>query len=203
MHHSSTQQMLLDVDSTPGAVLGAPSLDLFLTSGEWLIGFSFSKLGCGSALRQEEWWAGGRHPVAPERLLAWEPGCLSIGSWNTLDSSRSEVCVCCLLSGMLFPALARTMVFLFFTSRFKFPLLTEVLPVHSGRSPPPLRCYSHHPKGVFLVSYRSTIPISWGKSTRRAGTLPAVFALIFQHRILAHSRCSINNCGCCLESDVT
>lgn len=50
--------------------------------------------------------------VTPERLLTrrWEPGHLSVGSWNMLASSCPEVFVCCLPSGMLFPALAR-MVF--------------------------------------------------------------------------------------------
>lgn len=67
---------------------------------------------------------------APERQLAWEPGCLSVGSWNMLDSSCTKVCVCCLMSGTLFPVLTRTMVFSCFTSRLEFPLPPEVFPVH-------------------------------------------------------------------------
>lgn len=41
----ATQQMLLGVDPMRGTVLGASSLDLSLTSGEWFVVFSFSKPG--------------------------------------------------------------------------------------------------------------------------------------------------------------
>lgn len=44
-HHSATQQMLLGVDPMRGTALGASSLDLSLTSGEWFVVFSFSKPG--------------------------------------------------------------------------------------------------------------------------------------------------------------
>lgn len=72
--------------------------------------------------------------VAPERLLShcWEPGHLSLGFWNMLDSSRPEVCGCCLLSGTLFPALARK-GFSSFTPRLKLPVLRDVFPVPPGR----------------------------------------------------------------------
>ena len=50
---SVARQTVVDVPLVAGAALGASSLDLFLTPGEWFLGFPFSKLERGTAPRHE------------------------------------------------------------------------------------------------------------------------------------------------------
>lgn len=86
-----------------GAVLGTPSLNLFLTSGEWLVGFSFSKLGCGSALRQEEWRAEGGTLLLQRGCWQGSPAAflLAPGTHWTLPARRFVFGACCLACSFL------------------------------------------------------------------------------------------------------